>query len=193
MAFDPIQLALHVAEVLDACGVRYVVGGSVASSLAGEPRSTLDVDILVALSEDQVEPLFEALGRDFYADPDALLRAVRSRSSVNLIHRPTSMKVDLFVAGGTPIDEQQLARRQRVQLAGHPGRQLYVYTPEDILLQKLRWYRLGNETSERQWLDVMGIILVQGARLDSEYLEQGAELLGVSDLLERALAGGPEA
>ena len=79
-------------------------------------------------------------------------------------------------------------RRQRVRVWADPDAWLYVYTPEDILLQKLRWYRMGNETSERQWRDVLGIILVQSHRLDRGYLHTGAALLGVSDLLQRALS-----
>lgn len=96
------------------------------------------------------------------------------------------MKVDLFVAGGTPLDARQLARRQAVDLGD--GRRLYVHPPEDILLQKLRWYRLGGEVSDRQWRDIAAIVRVQGDRLDLAYLRQSAPILGVLDLLERALA-----
>jgi hypothetical protein len=89
------------------------------------------------------------------------------------------------LAGGTPLDEQQLKRRQAVSLG--PGRTLYIHPPEDILLQKLRWYREGAEVSDRQWRDILGIIRVQGPRLDRDYLAGSAPVLGVADLLTRAL------
>ena len=185
--FEPLQVALSVASALDQCGLRYVVGGSLASSVSGEPRSTLDVDLVVAIGAADVEPLLAALGDDFHADAEAVRRAVRRRSSVNVFHRATSTKVDLFVLGGSPLDEQALNRRVRLQVATDPDRFLYVYTPEDILLQKLRWYRLGGEVSDRQWRDVLGIVAVQGRALDDSYLRGGADLLAVTDLVDRAL------
>lgn len=188
-SIDPIETALLVARHLDAMGILHAIGGSIASSFAGEPRSTVDIDIVVALEERHVEALVAALSPEFYIDADALRRAIRTRSSTNLIHQTTQLKVDLFIAGGTPLDASQLARRLLVDLSD--GRYLYVHPPEDILLQKLRWYRRGGEVSDRQWRDIAAIVRVQGTRLNREYLRASAGILDVSDLLERAFLEAP--
>lgn len=181
---DPIAVALTVARALDGLGIMHTIGGSIASSIAGEPRSTLDIDVVAAVRESDVPALAAALLSEFYVEEAALRRAVRDRSSANAIHQATQVKVDIFVAGGTPLDQQQLHRRQAVEVA--EGRTLYVHPPEDILLQKLRWYRKGGAGSERQWRDILGIIRVQGGRLDHAYLRSNAPVLDVSDLLARA-------
>ena len=187
---DPIAIALSVTRVLDALGIVHTLGGSIASSIAGEPRSTVDIDIVAALEESHIPALVSALSSDFYVDDESLRRAVRQRTSANLIHQATQLKVDIFVAGGTPLDRQQLMRRQKVALG--PGRTLHVHPPEDILLQKLRWYRKGGEVSDRQWRDILGIVRVQGSRLDREYLSTHAPTLEVGDLLTRALREGSQ-
>jgi hypothetical protein len=185
---DPIAVAVSVTRVLEALGIAHTIGGSIASSLAGEPRSTVDIDIVAALDDAHVPGLVSALSADFYVDDQALRRAVRERGIANLIHQATQLKVDLHVAGGTPLDEQQLRRRQRADLGA--GRILHVHPPEDILLQKLRWYRKGGDTSDRQWRDVVAIVRVQGPRLDRQYLARHAPSLDVADLLARALREG---
>src|SRR5712691_7071731 len=121
VTLGPIQVALQVADALEACGLRYLVGGSIASSIGGEPRTTLDVDTVVAMAETDVGRFLAALGSEFYADDAAIRRAIRQHSSVNLIHQPSAIKVDLFIAGGSPLDEQQLGRRRRVQVSENPA------------------------------------------------------------------------
>ena len=179
---DPLVVAKLVTDAIEAAGARYSIGGSMASAFAGEPRSTLDVDIVADLAQPQIDAFFAAVKDAFYVEMNALRRAVDSYGSVNLIHIESSVKIDLFVAGGTMLDDSLLQRRREVT-TGEPPVKLYVHSPEDILLQKLRWFRLGGEVSDRQWRDVCGIVKVQGQRLDRAYLREGAETLGVVDLL----------
>lgn len=147
---DPIATALLVSRVLDALQVPHTIGGSIASSFAGEPRSTVDIDIVATIEERHVEAFAAALSGEFYVDADAVRRAVRARSSANLIHQATQLKVDIFVAGGTPLDAAQIARRQVVDLGG--GRRLCVHPPEDIVLRARRIRPLtGGRVSRRPW------------------------------------------
>ncbi len=182
---DHLAVAVRVAATLDRLGVRHTIGGSIAASFAGEPRSTIDIDFVTALTHDHVADLVAALEPDFYVSSEALHRAIDVVGTANLIHQDSQIKVDLFIAGGTPIDDQQLARRQRVEV--RPGENIYIHPPEDILLQKLRWFRRGGGLSDRQWRDIVSIVRTQGSRLDRGYLEANAPLLEVSAELERAL------
>jgi hypothetical protein len=183
---EPLEIALVVTTALDACGIPYSIGGSMASSFSGEPRASVDVDILVDMDAEHVVPFVHLLGDSFYANPDALLRAISARSAANVVHRPSGIKVDLFVAG-SHLDRQQLDRRLRVRVSFNPDRFVFVHSPEDILLQKLHWYRLGGQVSDRQWRDVLSIIVVQQTRLDRHYLGESAAKEGLTDLLERAM------
>jgi hypothetical protein len=183
---DEYEVALRVARALEAVGVEYTLGGSLASSLQGDPRSTNDVDFAVRLEERHVELLAATLGDDFDLDEQALREAIRSRGSYNIFFLPSVMKVDLFVRGGEPFDESELARRTEVTI--RDGRKLFVATPEDNLLRKLWWYRMGGEVSDRQWRDILGILRASAKALDREYAALWAPRLGVADLLERAIA-----
>jgi hypothetical protein len=110
-----------------------------------------------------------------------------NQSSFNLIHYETAFKVDIFICKTRAFDQSQLKRRRTSIFATDPERRVYVTSPEDIILSKLEWYRMGGEVSDRQWRDIIGVIKTRADNLDSDYLHKWAKELNVSDLLERAL------
>lgn len=180
---DPISVAVIVAAILEKLGIRYVIGGSVASSLMGEPRSTLDLDLMIACDTDSVRALVADLKEAFYVDESDALQAVANQSTFNAVHLPSSLKVDFFVAERAPFAARQIERRRAIDIG---GARLYFYAPEDLIVRKLMGFRLGAETSERQWRDVLGILKAE-RNLDLDLLRGAALDAGVRDLLVRAL------
>jgi hypothetical protein len=184
-----VDVALRVGEALERCGAPYFVGGSLASSLDGEPRATNDIDIVMDLSADQVGAFAVALGSDFAVDEDSLVQAIKTRQSWNIYYLPWVIKVDLFPRRTGGFDDAEFSRRRKLELV--PGRKLWVKSPEDSVLRKLRWYRDGGEVSGQQWRDVEELMRINARTLDHEYLKSWATSLGVGDLLERLYALNP--
>jgi hypothetical protein len=188
MQGDSTRITLLVTKTLEQLGIPYAVGGSLASSLHGIMRSTLDVDIVADMHLEHIQPLVAALSKEFYADDEMMRDSIEHQSSFNLIHYETAFKVDIFIRKSRPFDQKQLERRRPLVIATDPEQSVYVTSPEDIILAKLEWYRLGNEVSERQWRDVLGVLKTRAGELDLDYLHKWAKDLNVGDLLERALA-----
>ena len=184
---ESIRLALKVAEIFDALAVNYLIGGSVASSILGEPRATLDVDIVADLQISHVQPLIALMTGEFYIDEIMIIEAINHKSSFNVIHLDTMQKADIFILDEQPLAQLEMQRRQQLVITQNPERSAWVASSEDIILQKLIWYRLGNQVSDRQWRDVLGVMKVQAEQLDFNYLQDWAERLNLSNLMEQAL------
>jgi hypothetical protein len=185
----PLAVAQRVGQALEALGAGYFLGGSLASSVYGEPRSTQDIDIVTDLRAEGVDAFAERLGPDFNVDVDSLGRALRLRQSWNIHYERLYTKIDLFSLGPSPFDQSEFDRRFRLPLPG--GGSLFVKSPEDSVLRKLRWFRDGGEVSERQWRDVVEILRRAPVALDAAYMEKWAPELGVVDLLAKARAQAP--
>jgi len=186
---EPLQITGLIVDILSKLGVRYLVGGSLASSLHGIPRATQDVDLVVDLQDDHVLPFVRALEGTFYVDEDRVRESVRRRSSFSVIHLKTMLKVDIFLLKDDPASQREMARREAYRVSEEPQQDLFVASAEDTILRKLLWFRLGGSISERQWQDVLGILAVRGNTLDLNYLEAQAEALGVGDLLTKIFKG----
>ncbi|MBE3565048.1 MAG: hypothetical protein IMW90_04915 [Thermogemmatispora sp.] len=182
------ETLLPLAEALEALGIRYVIGGSVASSLYGEPRQTADLDVVMELLDpQQLKALVQKVAPCYYIDEDAFRQAFRYKRSFSIISLKTYTKVDIFFPKPRALDRDAFALARYRPLEQGGERLFPIAPPEVIVLQKLEWYVLGGRSSARQWNDILGILRVQGSQLDLAYLRAQAVALQLRDLLEQAL------
>jgi hypothetical protein len=181
-----------LATALNRLAVPYAVVGSVASSARGSYRATEDIDLLANIPLHKAGQLAHDLGKDWYADADQIRDAVSTGCAFNVIYIPFSQKVDIFPAK----DDFSLAQLEHATRLALPalgiGAEYPVASAEDIVLAKLRWYKAGGETSERQWTDILKVIIAT-PKMDWVYMESWAPRLGVdaSLALARAAVSGP--
>ncbi len=182
-----IIVALNMLiDCFEKLGIAYYIGGSVASSAYGIARATMDVDLVANIEIHQIDNLVKALEKDYYIDADMIRDAIHRRASFNLIHLETMFKIDVFILKNQPYDSKAFARRQSDTLDEESSCKFYLSSPEDVILSKLQWYLVGGRVSEQQLKDVLGVLKVQGNRLDLQYLKHWASRLNLSDLLNRS-------
>jgi hypothetical protein len=175
-----------VIQAFRSLGVPYQIGGSLASSAWGLPRSTQDADLVADLRPEHVASFVAQLLDQYYVDALMIHDAIRQHSSFNLLHLDTMLKVDVFIHKPATFEQAAFWRARPEWLDDPPTEQVLFTSPEDIILHKLVWYKMGGKVSERQWLDVLGVLKVQGTGLDTEYLREWARHLDVDDLLTQA-------
>lgn len=188
MSLDVISVTVQVTNLFSTIGVPYFIGGSLASTLYGMVRTTQDADIIADLGTEHIPLFIDKLQNDFYIDGEMMTEAITQHSSFNIIHRESMIKVDVFIPQSRSFTDFQFFRAREEVLSLDPHMTARVASPEDILLAKLEWYRLGGEVSERQWRDVIGVLKVQTGMLELDYLHRMAQEIHVEDLLDKALA-----
>ena len=175
------ELLKKVIQTLDYVGIDYMLTGSVASSLQGEPRSTHDIDLVVDLHKSAIQPLLNAFPEpDYYLDEESIVEAINRDFMFNLIDANSGDKVDFWMLTDDPFDQSRFARKYSEEILGI---QMHISTPEDTILAKLKWANLSGG-SEKQFTDALRIYEVQFAVLDGNYLESWAEKLQVKVLLD---------
>ena len=169
----PESLRRCIAE-LNRAGIPYMLTGSFASAHYGVPRSTQDIDIVIEANEAQIRDLIRGLsGARYYVELDAALEAHRRESMFNVIDRETGWKIDLIVRKDRPFSREEFGRRQLVQELS-----IFVASPEDVILAKLEWAKLGE--SQRQIEDAAAILRIQRDKLERSYLEKWIDGLGLA-------------
>ncbi len=186
MQNEPVEVTIKVTTVLEKLSIPYLIGGSLASALYGMVRNTQDADIVAEMRPEHLSPFVAALQDEFYLDEEMIATALQHNASFNLIHRETMFKVDIFIPLPRPFLQSQLARAQRQTFTFETEVSAKFASPEDTILAKLEWYRLGGEVSERQWRDILGVLKTRADKLDLDYLEKWADELELANLLKRA-------
>jgi hypothetical protein len=181
---DLIDALLAFLSRLEAAGLRYAIGGTIASGVFGEPRSAAEAEVIVELPSGGLTELDRTLGEDFRG-PRGAGRTARASRAFSLLHRPTRTKIDVLVRGPSEISREHFERRRPCPLLRN-GAPAWLLSPEVLVVGKLESFRRGG-TAEDAWRDVLGILKVQAGRLDETWMRRHSAALGVSDLLERAL------
>lgn len=182
---------LPVTRLFTQFQIAYYVGGSIASTAYSLPRSTYDIDVAADVQLRHVAPLVAALDAEYYIDRSTILDAIAHRdreASFNITHHATGINIDIFVTADRPFDRSRYERAQNHIFPG-ASEPVKLASPEDVILNKLLWFRQDGIESEKQWRDVSSIIRVQDKALDLRYLRKWATILNVRALLDAALKG----
>lgn len=176
------ELLKKVIQILDQCGIQYMITGFFFLILLGEPRSTHDIDIVIAIQKSQIMKLVENFpSPDFYLDEDSILDAINRQTMFNLIDTNTGDKVDFWILTNDSFDQSRFSRKISEEFM---GLKMQVSCQEDTILAKLRWAKLSGG-SEKQFTDAIRVYEVQYEKLDMDYLEHWVKELDVESLWKR--------
>ncbi len=176
------ELLRQVVQVLDDTRIEYMLTGSVASSLQGEPRSTHDIDFVIAIQQAGAINLVKVFSSpDYYLSEESILDAITQQGMFNLIDVNAGDKVDFWILTDEPFDRSRFARRYVEEVL---GMRLVVSSPEDTILAKLNWAKLSGG-SEKQFMDALRVYEVQFEKLDMNYLHSWVKELGVESIFQR--------
>lgn len=179
---DSIELAQQLHPMLESARIRYYVTGGVASSYHGEPRATRDLDIVIQIQRESIDPLAAKLTEQGFYVPHLAIGEVRTgiKNAFNITHQQTAANADVMISSDHPFDVSQMERRELTDEG------FYICSAEDTILQKLRWS--SKSLSEKQWRDIQGILRMQGESLDFDYLNYWGGEIGVTDRLNLAIS-----
>lgn len=181
MAKKPLEYGAFVRLVLDAlqeASIPYLIGGAVAAWAWGEPRATRDLDLIIRVADAAAARLSKALAKREMLLPEAIIQEhlndPRGDLPLNAIHGASGYKADLYLLrAGDPLREEAFQRRVLVDLGPSLG-EVYLHTPEDLIVYKLLFYSISQQTKHIR--DISSIVQTLGDELDMEYIQKWVDL-----------------
>jgi len=171
----------HFITRLCSAGIDYMVTGSVAATIYGEPRLTHDIDLVVVIGPDDITRLCQAFPLEsYYCPPPEVLSIEVQRTShahFNLIHHATGLKADCYLHGGDPLHTWAFASRRSLSLGGREP--ILVAPPEYVIIRKLEYYREG--ASQKHLADIRAMLRASGAKIDLVFVNSEVEKRGLTD------------
>lgn len=176
------ELLKKVIEALDAAKTEYILTGSIVTSLQGQPRSTHDIDLVAAIQTTAIDKLIAAFPAPrFYLRRDSIIEAIKAKDMFNLLEVDSGDKVDFWILTDSEFDRSRFSRRYVEEFEGV---KIYVTSPEDTILAKLRWARLSGG-SEKHFTDALHVYELQYGKLDTTYLNLWAKKLDIESLYQK--------
>jgi len=173
-------------EPINKLGVRYMLTGSVAAVIYGEPRLTHDVDIVIELGAAQLDEVLKIFPpQDFSAPPIEVMRLESQRTirgHCNIIHFESGLKADLYFLGKDPLHHWAIELRREIEVAGE---QIWIAPPEYVILRKLLFFREGG--SQKHLRDIRLILDHSSELISFPVLNEKISVLGIAQEWELAL------
>ena len=178
------ELLQRTVETLERLNLTYLVTGSMATILYGEPRFTNDIDIVVQLSANRIGDFVEAFPSDeFYLDDERIRQAVESRGQFNVLHPASGLKIDVIIPEMDDFDRSRFTRARRVRPAN--DYEATFASAEDVIVKKLQFHAEGG--SDKHLRDIASVLRISGADLDRDYVTEWADRLGLREIWDLIL------
>ncbi len=183
METDQAELLKAVTSLLEKNQISYMITGAWSVIYYGRPRASHDIDFVVELNKNEIQKILKAakdLGSEFVIQPEEIKEALIKKSHFNFLHLPTMLKLDFWLLTKEPFDQSRFSRRRKTKIL---GQQMTIASPEDTILQKLKWYHLGK--IEKHLIDAAFVYQIQKKNLDPEYLSNWADKLKLGKYIKQ--------
>ena len=178
-----IETLEWVCNKLDLANIPYMITGGSALGFWGHIRTTMDIDVVVQIIEETIDPFLNSIKNDVYVDFENAKEAVSKRGMFNIILNKTCFKIDLISLKNDAYEREKFENKIKIEFQ---GKEIFVIRPEDLIISKLLWDKyIGG--SERQIKDCESIYRLNYEDLDLKYIERWVKMLSIKDGFSKLL------